>query len=84
MQVFVCKGFSGEIARMEIDGESSLENQIESMANKIFGVNADRGVYLLINLTRDSEYSATDIIRETTSENDILLLVKSDNDSGFQ
>lgn len=83
MQVFVCKGFTGEIARMEIDGDGSLENQMESMTTTIFGAAAACGAYAVINLTRDFEYSPVDIIKETTSENDILLLMRSDNSSGF-
>lgn len=84
MQIFVCRGLSGEIARMEIDGENSFESQMQNMARKLFGADADGGAYVLINLTRDFEYSPNDVIGETTYENDVLLLIKSDNISGFE
>ena len=82
VQVFICKGFSGEILKMEIDPESVAGVQTTKVASKIFGWSGGDDSYTLVNLTKTFEYSPDDIIKENTSENDVLLVINSKNSSG--
>ncbi len=82
MQVFICKGFSGEIFRMEIDAEGVAGVQTTEVASKIFGWSDGDDSYTLVNLTKSFEYSPDDIIKENTSENDVLLVINSKNSPG--
>ncbi len=79
MQVFMSKGFSGEIVKFEIDPGSSPGNQIPSFVYKLFGENAADGSFVLFNVTRGFEYSSDETFGNNTFENDLLLLVNSNS-----
>ncbi|MCL5267792.1 MAG: hypothetical protein M1469_06800 [Bacteroidetes bacterium] len=66
---------------MEIDAESTVEDQKAKLASKMFGWSDGDGSYGLINVTKRFEYSPDDIIKENTSENDVLLIINSNNSS---
>ncbi len=84
MQVFVGKGFSGEIVRMEIDADTTAENQVKKIARNFFGWAQTEGSYSLVNLTKNFEYSPDDVLKESTAENDILIIINSNNCSGSE
>lgn len=77
MQIFVCKGFSGEILKMEIDPENAVENQMSDLISKLFGTNTSVAPFVLFNVTRGFEYSPTVTFVDNTLENDLLLLINS-------
>lgn len=79
MQIFMCKGFTGEILKMEINPESSLENQMSSFVCKLYGENPAVSPFVLFNVTRGFEYCPKETFKENTLENDLLLLVNSHN-----
>lgn len=85
MQIFMSKGFSGEIVKLEVDPESCPENQMPNFVYKLFGENAPGGLsegssgFVLFNVTRGFEYSSKEAFGDNTFENDLLLLMNSDN-----
>ena len=75
MRAFICKGFSGEIFKVEIDVEQCAGDESKELALKLFYNEKSKCEYSLINLSKGFEYSPEDVIGENTSEDDLLLLI---------
>ena len=75
MEVFLCRGFSGQIYRVNVDERLPMQTLTPVMANSIglYTQHEDRlGVY---NLTRDFGYGDSDTLTARgTQEGDLLII----------
>ncbi len=75
IEVFVCKGFSGEIVRATIAVDDTVERALPLIADQIHYYSPDYEKIGLYNMTRDFEYLATDrFIDRGTREGDLLFM----------
>ncbi len=77
MVVYVSKGFSGEITRVEIDPACTPETRMPELVGKIFGPDFDSDEFVLFNVTQEFEYSEGESFAANTHDNDLLLLMNS-------
>ncbi|MBS1911033.1 MAG: hypothetical protein JST22_03525 [Bacteroidetes bacterium] len=75
IDVFVCKGFSGEIVRARICLDDTVERALPLIADQIGYYTADYEKIGLYNMTRDFEYLMTDRFGERgTLPGDLIIM----------
>lgn len=75
VDLFVAKGFSGEIYRIRVDTDLAVDQVIPSIADEIGYVSWDWEKIGLYNLTRDFEYGPDDVISATkTVAGDLIVM----------
>ncbi|MCS6966419.1 MAG: hypothetical protein NZ473_06605 [Candidatus Kapabacteria bacterium] len=74
VEVFVCRGFSGQIFRLQLPAEASVEQLLERLRQE-FGMWAEPEALGLYNLTQDFEYLRTDTLAQRGTQPSDLLLV---------
>ncbi len=75
MEVFVCKGFSGQIYRVKIDPEQPVGRQLPQILEQMQFVVPDLERLGIYNLTQDFEYvREKSFTEQRTCECDLLLI----------
>jgi hypothetical protein len=75
MEIFVCRGYSGQIFRLNINENESLEQIIPVIAAGIGFYSSNEERIGLYNLTRDWEYFPRDTLASRgTKAGDLLIL----------
>lgn len=75
IEVFVCKGFSGEIVRASVAPEEVVGVALPSIADQIGYYTADYDKIGLYNMTRDFEYLMTDSFADRRTQSGDLLFM---------
>lgn len=74
MELFICRGFSGQIVRVDCEDDLPVQHIIGAMADQL-GMNWQKERLGLYNLTRDIEYVMDDTLRHrNTCSGDLLML----------
>ncbi|MFN5310754.1 MAG: hypothetical protein ACK5C0_14990 [Candidatus Kapaibacterium sp.] len=74
MELFVCRGFSGQIVRMDCEDNLPIQHIIFAMADQL-GINWQSERLGLYNLTQDVEYSPEDtLVGKATRSGDLVML----------
>lgn len=73
--LYICKGFSGEIARVVVNSGLTLEEAIPEIADRINYFSPDWEKIGLYNLTRDFEYQEGIRLEETRTMNGDLVMM---------
>lgn len=74
MELFICRGFSGQIVRVECEDNVPIQHVVAVMADQL-GMNWQQERLGLYNLTKDIEYAPTDTLGERQTQNGDLLML---------
>lgn len=75
MHVLVCKGFTGQIFRVQISAFDTVEESLPLLAEQVSYPFPDFDKIGLYNMTRDFEYHSHETFIETgTQEGDLLFM----------
>ena len=73
--LMVCKGFSGEISRVELSTDLMVGQAVPIIADEIGYVSHDWEKIGIYNLSRDFEYDMRDRFSETRTESGDLVIM---------
>lgn len=74
IEVFVCRGFSGQIVRLALPAQVPLEELLEELVHTL-ALGLDPETVGMYNLTQDFEYLRTDTLAQRGTRPGDLLLV---------
>ena len=74
-ELYICKGFSGEIVRAFVSSELTLEEAIPTIADQIGYFSPDWEKIGLYNLTHDFEYKSGERFSDTRTEHGDLIMM---------